>query len=84
MKTIINDHLNGVNKAETDLITKQLKDHKYARMEISLRHPYRGGPSGIKHMVQYMPGRKDTTEERKQRDKERDSDPMGDLLKVPR
>ena len=48
MKTIVNDHLNGVNKAETDLITKQLKDHKYARLEISLRHPYR-------HMVA-LPG----------------------------
>ena len=41
MKTIVNDHLNGVNKAETDLIDKQLKDHKYASLEISLRQPYR-------------------------------------------
>ena len=39
-KTIVNDYLNGVDKAETDLIAKQLKDHKYARLEIILRHPY--------------------------------------------
>ena len=40
MKTFVNDHLNGVDKAETDRIAKQLKDHKYARLEINLRHPY--------------------------------------------
>ena len=48
MKTIVNDHLNGVNKAETDLIDKQLKDHKYARLEISLRQPYG-------HVLQVLP-----------------------------
>lgn len=40
MKTIVNDYLNGVDKAEIKKIIKQLKDNEYARLEILLRHPY--------------------------------------------
>ena len=40
MKTIVDDYLNGLDKTENDRITKQLKEHTYARLEISLRHPY--------------------------------------------
>ena len=39
MKTIVDIYLNGANKAEKDRITKQLKDQKYARLEVNLRHP---------------------------------------------
>ena len=38
MKTIVHDYLNGTDKAEADRITKQLKEHKYARQEVNLRH----------------------------------------------
>lgn len=40
MKTIIDDYLNGVSKVEVNQIIKQLKDNKYARLEINLIHPY--------------------------------------------
>ena len=32
----MDDYLNGIGKVETDRITKQLKEHKYARLEINL------------------------------------------------
>ena len=38
MKTIVHDYFNGADKAEADRITKQLKEHKYARQEVNLRH----------------------------------------------
>ena len=40
MKTIIDDYINGLDKVEINRITKQLKDNKYARLELSLMHPY--------------------------------------------
>lgn len=40
VKAIVDDYHNCASKAETARITKLLKDHKYARLGINLRHPY--------------------------------------------
>ena len=40
MKTITDDYLNGVEKNEISDINNKLKNNKYARLEIELRHPY--------------------------------------------
>ena len=40
MKAVVCDYLNGVSKAEITKITKKLKTHRYAILEINLRHPY--------------------------------------------
>ena len=40
MKTIMNDYLYGVSNDEIKDIVDKLKNNKYARLEINLRHPY--------------------------------------------
>ena len=39
MKVIESDYLNGAANAENDSINKQMKEHKYARLDINLRYP---------------------------------------------
>ena len=40
MKVIMDDYLYGVSNDEIEDIVDQLKNNKYARLEISLRHPF--------------------------------------------
>ena len=40
MKTIIDDYLYGSTKDKINNITETLRDNKYARLKINLRHPY--------------------------------------------
>ena len=40
MKAVVGDYLNGVDKVEISRIIEQLKTHRYARLEINLKHPY--------------------------------------------
>ena len=40
MKTLVDDYLNGVSKTEVSRIIGQLRDNKYARLEVNLTHPY--------------------------------------------
>ena len=40
MKAITDDYIYGVSIDEIKVIVDNLKDNKYARLEISLRHPF--------------------------------------------
>ena len=40
MKSILDDYLNGVDKSEFEDITNELRDNKYAKLEINLVSPY--------------------------------------------
>lgn len=40
MKVVMDDYLGNINKEEISTIVAALKNHKYARLEILLRHPY--------------------------------------------
>ena len=40
MKSILDDYLNGVDRSEFEDITNELRDNKYAKLEINLVYPY--------------------------------------------